>query len=258
LAAPAPAAKHGAVSDQNPAPLDGLSVPEALVWAAGAVVAFHLAYAFPPLSILILGYAIALAKLTAVRTWRQAATLGFLIGLVTAGPQLTCFWTLFGPGALALWSILGFWIAVFVVVGRLALRHFGTRGGLFVLPVIWTGLEYFRSELYHLKFSWLNAGYVLSGTELQPVLRFTGVYGAGFAAMVFATIVLVLKRKKALLLGITVIVAGLFWNSFGNQRTAPGAAAGHRVSVAGVHLELPADFQVIGGLDPLIEQHPQT
>ncbi len=32
---------------------------------------------------------------------------------------------------------------------------------MWLIPIIWTGLEYFRSELYYLKFSWLNIGYAL-------------------------------------------------------------------------------------------------
>ena len=38
-----------------------------------------------------------------------------------------------------------------------------------LIPMLWTGLEYFRSGLYYLRFSWFNAGYAFSGQfQLAP------------------------------------------------------------------------------------------
>src|SRR5580765_619115 len=125
-----------------------ISVGQALFWVSLAIVCFHLAYGFRALSLLIVGYVFGLAQLTRVASTRLAAWLGFGVGFLTAAPQLTCFWTLFGTGAVALWSVLGFWIALFVVVGRFAVRRFGMARAWWLLPILWTGLEYFRSELY--------------------------------------------------------------------------------------------------------------
>src|SRR3954464_10789285 len=102
-----------------------LSIPQAIFWAAVSIACFHLAYGFQALSILIIGYVFGLAQLTRVSSTRLAMWLGFGAGFLTAAPQLTCFWTLFGPGAIALWSVLGFWIALFVVVGRFTMRRLG-------------------------------------------------------------------------------------------------------------------------------------
>src|SRR5437660_8963754 len=110
-----------------PAEAKGLSLKHALLWAAGAIVCFHIAYAFHALAFVIVGYLFGLIQLTRVSTARHAVWLGFGVGFLTAAPQLTCFWTLFGAGALALWSILGFWIGLFVVLGRLCLRRFGLQ-----------------------------------------------------------------------------------------------------------------------------------
>src|ERR1051325_5602126 len=162
---------------------DGIYLPQALAWAAVAIMCFHLAYGVRALCFLIVGYVIALAQLTRARTPRVAGWVGFAVGFLTAAPQLTCFWTLFGPGAIALWSVLGFWIGLFVVVGRFTVQRLGMGRAWVVLPFLWTGFEFFRSELYLLKFSWLNVGYCLSGTFLQSMLHYAGVYGAGFLAM---------------------------------------------------------------------------
>lgn len=57
---------------------------------------------------------------------------------------------------------------------------------MWLTPFIWTGLEYFRSELYYLKFSWLNIGYVLPNFRIAPYLCF-GMYGVGFLVFAVAT-----------------------------------------------------------------------
>ena len=49
-----------------------------------------------------------------------------------------------------------------------------------LIPFVWTGLEYFRSELYFLRFSWLSPGYAFIGAPWQAALRLSGVYGIGF------------------------------------------------------------------------------
>lgn len=232
-----------------------VSWKEALVWAAVAIGCFHLAYGFPALSVLILGYVFGLAQLTRVRTTRIAAWVGFGVGFLTAAPQLTCFWTLFGTGAVALWSVLGFWIAVFVVVGRFTVRRFGIGQAWWLLPVLWTGFEYFRSELYYLKFTWLNVGYSLSGTFLQPLLHYTGIYGIGFLAMAIAGAIL-FRSKPALIVGAGILlVVGLFWLAFGFRDKGK---TGSFVPVAGIQLEFPTETDVITALDKLIIHHPEA
>ena len=52
-----------------------------------------------------------------------------------------------------------------------------------LIPFVWTGLEYFRSELYYLRFSWLNVGYAFAGAPWQGALKLAGTYGVGFVLM---------------------------------------------------------------------------
>src|SRR5216117_4415181 len=57
-----------------------LSWKQALLLAAGAVAAFHLAYAYPPLCFLIAGYLYCLFQLAALPTPRKAFYFGLSIG----------------------------------------------------------------------------------------------------------------------------------------------------------------------------------
>lgn len=67
---------------------------------------------------------------------------------------------------------------MYLLLQRFAWQRLGPIWGTFAAPVCWTGPEYFRSELYPLRFSWLNAGY------LSPALsHWAGMYGAGFILM---------------------------------------------------------------------------
>src|SRR5438132_494333 len=79
-----------------------LSFKAALFWGLGAMVAFHLAYASPRLSWLIIGYLIGLIQLARARSGRVAFYIALSVGLLTAASELYCFWIIFGPSAIAL------------------------------------------------------------------------------------------------------------------------------------------------------------
>jgi hypothetical protein len=131
--------------------------------AAGAIVSFNLAYAFTSCEFLIAVFPFCLFPLARLRTRRLAYYFGLGIGLAVYAPHLLFFWTIFGGGAIALWYILPFWLGLFVMLGRACLFRFGPAAWACLAPFLWTGLEFFRSELYYLRFSWLNAGLCLFG-----------------------------------------------------------------------------------------------
>jgi len=186
-----------------------LSWKPALLWAAGAVGAFHLAYGSPPLSWLMVGYLFCLVQLARMRTGRQAFYFGLGVGFLTLAPQLTCFWVIFKAAAIALWLVLAFWVALFVAVARVCLLTFPSRASFLLIPFVWTGLEYFRSELYYLRFSWLNVGYVLSGSPFWGVLHWVGMYGAGFLAASIAVALFALRTRAALLLAGCLVIGAI-------------------------------------------------
>lgn len=237
-----------------------LTLPSVLLWSVVAVVAFHLAYSTPYLAPLTIAFVFALLQLMRARTGRQSFYLSLGVGMLIAAPQLSCFWTLFGPSAIALWLILAFWTALFVTLARLSLIRFGAMPGGLLLPFLWTGLEYFRSELYYLRFSWLNVGYAFSDSTYTPLLKFAGVYGIGFVAVTVATAIFLLGLKRAAvwIAGtiLAIVAICLLWFSvLAPHEKLKGPT---RIQVAGVQLEFPAEFEVISALDKLIEAKPET
>ena len=69
---------------------------------------------------------------------------------------------------------------------------------LVIIPFVWTGLEYFRSELYFLRFSWLNVGYTFSDNlPLLRMMNLLGMYGMGFLAAILAAVLACLRPLQA-------------------------------------------------------------
>jgi hypothetical protein len=93
--------------------------------AAIGMAGFHLAYQFTACSFLILAYLFCLASLARQRTNRRAFYVGLLIGMLAYGPQLSCFYAIFGPAALVLWLVLAFWIGLFGLLSRVCLVRCG-------------------------------------------------------------------------------------------------------------------------------------
>jgi apolipoprotein N-acyltransferase len=207
------------------------------------------------MAILTVGYLFSLLQLTRARTGRQAFYLSLGAGMFIAAPQLYCFWVIFGPSAIALWLVLAFWTALFVTVGRSCLIRLGEiRGGL-LLPFLWMGLEYFRSELYFLRFSWLNVGYAFSASEYSGLLKVAGMYGIGFLAVGIAAALWILSLKRAVIFGIGAVVLVSFiwlWFSGGLEKS------GRPIHVAGVQLEFPSEQEVLAALGKLIQSEPKT
>ena len=151
---------------------------KSLFWLVLAVACFHLAYTslkFPAAGLLIFGYAFGLVQLTNQTSVRRAFYFGLATGFLCAAPQCFFFWKIFSVAAIVLWLVFAFWIGLFTAISCGCIRRWGKVKTMWLIPFIWTGLEYFRSELYYLKFSWLNIGYALHITDML-----FGMYGAGF------------------------------------------------------------------------------
>lgn len=199
-----------AVSNMTQSQPGPISWRRALVLALVAVVCFHAAYTPAKSGLLafgVVGYVICLVQLARLRSTRQSFYTGLAVGFACFAPQLECFWRIFGAGAIALWLVLAFWIGVFVALAHLALARFGLKRGAMLVPFLWTGLEYFRSELYYLKFSWLNLGYAFAEWPFVPTGTF-GVFGIGFS--ILASIVLLPAGARYLLKKITPVEFAVF------------------------------------------------
>ena len=147
-----------------------------------AIACFNVAYAslkIPALDWLIFGYAFFLIQLANQPTVRRAFYFGLGVGFACAAIQAFFFWNIFHAAAIILWLVFAFWIGLFVAISCGCLRRWGKTKAVWLIPFIWTGTEYFRSELYYFKFSWLNIGYVFSNlphASFKPL----GMYGVGF------------------------------------------------------------------------------
>jgi apolipoprotein N-acyltransferase len=224
------------------------------VWIA--VAAFHAAFRWDWAASLIGVYLYCLWQLSQLATGRQAFYAGFGVGMACFAPQLFFFWEIFGPAAIALWAVLAFWIGAFTWLACQCRRRYGGWLAVAWAPVVWCGLEYFRSELYYLRFSWLAVGYAFSGPANVGLLKLTGVYGAGFALMLVAAMIGQVPGAMRAVIGTALVVALQCSLPF----LLPGriAAPGAMVRVAGIQAEFPAAFEVPLLLDLLERQQPKA
>src|SRR5437867_4027604 len=251
-----PSALNARPREDNPAvPVAPLSGTQALLLAIGAAAAFHLAYAFPALGLLVSVFLFFLFQLAALPTPRQAFYFGFAVGLGVYAPHLAFFRRIFGWPAIALWAVLAFWLGLFVALARLCRLTFG-RLAVLLVPFVWTGLEYFRSELYYLRFSWLNVGYAFAGSPQAFGATQLGMYGVGWVLMFLAASFSLLPTRRAGLWGGVGLVALGCCVSLPRQPRA--ATAPTALQVAGVQMEFPAPHEVPAALDKLLDRHREA
>ena len=232
---------------------------KSFLWLTFAVGCFHLAYAsirFPAMGLFIFGYGFFLVRLADQPTVRRAFYFGLAAGFLCAAPQLFFFWRIFGPGAIALWLVVAFWIGLFTVMVWGSARRWGKAKAMWLVPVIWTGLEYFRSELYYLKFSWLNIGYALSNFRSNPFDIF-GMYGVGF--LMFAIAAMLINRhllKRALIgWGVVLLLLLIGLAFFLQLIAATRSQYGKPLSMAGIQMEFPSPGALPKALDKALAKN---
>lgn len=216
-----------------------------------AVGAFHLAYEWSSVAALIVVYLAAMFRLAWVPSARWAFYSGLAIGFAIAAPQLAFLWDVFGPGVIGLWAVLGVWQGLYLLLAWHAVNRW-PRYGVLWLPVVWFALEYFRSELYHLRFSWLTPGYAISGPGGVLFLA-AGVYGVSFCVLLVFAVASCVTRRRAvagatigLLVGVTIAAA----SSRAGQFTGP--------RIVGIQLEGPSEPQVLDALSRAVIAEPEA
>lgn len=215
-------------------------------------ISFHLAWIFPVLNALALVYAGALIYLTESGSRARSFRLGFLAGFLVFAPQLAWFSTIFGLAAVCLWAVLSFSTGLFVLLLRCWRRGFGSKMLWLVAPVFWCGIEFFRSELYVLKFSWLSVGYLFAERPGLIPAGFLGVYGTGFAVFLGAALLNRARIRAKFLVFVTVLLVA---NLPAVEITENGERA---VKVAGIQLEFPVELEIPSHLDRVRQKHPDT
>lgn len=231
-----------------PAPLSG-KLQFLLVLTA--VAAFHIAYFDTRFSPLILVYLACILELTRVSTARCAFYTGLALGLLIFVPKLTFFYTIFGPAAVPLWLILAFWHAVFLFLGQRARIILDRRLAIILIPFLWTGLEYFRSELYPLRFSWLSPAFALGPNPLSATL---GSYGLTMLLFLLLALAALLRPRSRATASAILLFATVALPHIQNQSTTTD----RQLRVAGIQLEFPAELEVPAKLDILKQKHPNA
>jgi len=231
----------------------------------GAVIAFTLAYSVSWCGFLMLVFLYCLLALAKFGTTRSVFYSGWAIAMLAYPFQLLFFYPIFGKAAVLLWLIAAFWLMAFVLLARLCFANFKPTLAVILIPFLWTGLEYFRSELYCLRFSWLNIGYALPA----PLNGFVGMYGIGFVVIAIVTVYSNWQVLKAswirsfprislivvfVILLFLLVVLAMFLPALADSKVR------HRktVSAAGMQMEFPTEIEVVHGLDKLNWEFPQA
>jgi apolipoprotein N-acyltransferase len=223
---------------------------KSFLWMALAMACFHAAYTsikFPALGLFIFGYAYFLVRLTDQPTVKRAFYFGLAVGFLCAAPQTGFFWGIFKQAAIVLWLVFAFWIGLFTAIVCGCIRRWGKVKAIWLIPIVWTGLEYFRSELYYLKFSWLNIGYAL-----PPSFQISGMYGIGFLIFGILAACSYQKFKMFLTFLIGAILLVMLIPALKHaMRETP-------LSVVGIQMEFPTESIVPKALDKALHKNPDS
>lgn len=223
-----------------------------------ASLTFYLAFAVPTLGFLIALTLACLFALSRVRTPRLAFYGGLGLGLLLYVPGLLFFWNIFGAAAILLWLVPAVWTAIFLLLSRLCRARCTPLIAALWIPCFWTGAEYFRSELYYLRFSWLGTGFAFSHSPQLSHIAGVGVYGIGFVLMAIAAIISLLSTRFHLIaLSLILLLLAVLTNIPSAAPPTPTADA-RRLQVAGVQLEFPKESAVLRALGQLVHDFPQV
>ena len=241
---------------------DPLPWKKSLGWVLVGAVCFNLAYnwvALPAMGWFIFGYALALVQLTRQATVRRAFYWGLATGFCSYAPQLAFFWRIFGAASPMLWIVLAFWVGLFTAIICGATRRWGRGFSLWLIPVVWTGVEYFRSELYYLKFTWLNLGYAVPHDGFS-FLKF-GMYGVGFLIIAFTTLLCrpwPPKRHSLIVAGSALVCLGALVCVQNFMAAARAYRPDPPLAITGIQLEEPGNYILLRSLDQALARHPDS
>ncbi len=134
---------------------------------------------------------------------------GLMHGLVAYGIALYWMWNLFSVLALVLFLLMGFFTALFCLFFNWSARYMQSPyWHVLLAAVFWTAVEYFRCEVFILRFPWISVGSSFGPSLLSPLL---GVYGATFLMVATAACFM---TRKTILTGMALLVVVAFLSVF--------------------------------------------
>lgn len=192
-----------------------------LLYGLACLSGILLSFSYPPVSFGIIAWVALIPLFIAVKkadTIRRVANLGSVTGLIFYCIGLRWFFNVFGPMAIGLICALALFIAVTMVVVKKLHEKIGELWGwLLGAPVVWVGLEYFRSEVWFLRFTWFGLGFSQTANPILQTASVWGVYGISFFIVLSSAFILLglTRRRMYLVAGICIPV--VFW-IFGSYR----------------------------------------
>ena len=219
-----------------------------------SLAAFEVAYETAwgsPAVVVYLGCLFALAW---VKSTRLACYLGMLIGTVLAALQLTFMFDIFGPAAVGLWMILGVWTGLFLLLSRIVVARWPVWGAIWI-PILWVAVEYFRSELYYLRFSWGIPAWAVGNGPWKIGLS-CGVYG--MSGLVMAAFVVFRHAKNWRVLAAGVGLAIVFTWQSGDLIYSETAGGPTGPKLVGIQLESVTPEVVLASLMQAGSEHPDA
>lgn len=153
----------------------------------GGLVCYWLA--FPPFEFAPAGWFAPLLWLIALQNMKplQRYRAMFCVGYALTVAMVFWLWALFGVMAIALWGILALMFSLWGFL--ISFPRFRSPVLEVLWPAVsWCAVEYFRSEVWGLRFSWFALGYSqqnLLGSILAP---WFGVYGISFLMVLWGSL----------------------------------------------------------------------
>ena len=109
---------------------------------------------------------------------RHGIYLGLVQGMIFSGVGLSWMDSIFQVAAVVLWLLLAlFGMLAGALIGQVSVGHPRASWLPLYAALVWSALEFVRSEVFWLRFPWQTARLGLGPTWLSPWI---GVYGAGF------------------------------------------------------------------------------
>ena len=155
---------------------------------------------------LVLAVLLLLFLATSNTTPRRAFYLGMVHGTVGYGATLYWFFYIFAAAAIPLFAIMALFTALFCLLFNFLTKQAGSAVlKVLMAATLWTAIEFYRSELFFLRFPWITPGSALGPTWLSPIV---GVYGASFL-IAGASAALMFRRTLPLGLFLSLVVVCL-------------------------------------------------
>ncbi len=132
----------------------------------------------------------------------QARAVGFLFGYVFYGAGVSWLFLIFGPATVGLVGVLAAGLWLFGLAFHRLEARWGTTTALLLAPVAWVAIDLFRSELWPLRFSWMQLGFSqASNPALLQSVSLVGVYGLTLAIVLANALVALAWRRHGATVG---------------------------------------------------------